>query len=261
MSNLITKPVDVLGSQVMAAKDSEGQIWAGVRWFCQGLDFSKGQIDRQIKNIQNDSALSKGASNLTLPTNGGMQDVLCLRIDFIPLWLAKITITEKTRQERPDFADKLLEYQLKAKDILANAFIEKKSTENPATLQQQIQLIAQGTTELYEKVETLSERMDKIELDLPILPIEADRITEAVRRKGVSSMGGKQSSAYQNRGLRQKVYNNIYANLKYNFAVRSYKAIKRSQCDRALEIVNEWKPPVFLIDEIVACNCQMSLDV
>lgn len=49
MSNLITKPVDVLGSQVMAAKDSEGQIWAGVRWFCQGLDFSKGQIDRQIK--------------------------------------------------------------------------------------------------------------------------------------------------------------------------------------------------------------------
>ncbi len=32
MSNLITKPVDVLGSQVMAAKDSKGQIWAGVRW-------------------------------------------------------------------------------------------------------------------------------------------------------------------------------------------------------------------------------------
>lgn len=261
MSNLITKPVDVLGSQVMAAKDSEGQIWAGVRWFCQGLDFSKGQIDRQIKNIQNDSVLSKGASNLTLPTNGGTQDVLCLRIDFIPLWLAKINITEKTRQERPDFADKLLNYQLQAKDILANAFIEKKSTENPETLQQQIQLIAQGTTELYQKVDTLTERIDKIELDLPLLPIEADRITEAVRRKGVSAMGGKQSIAYQNRGLRQRVYNNIYSNLKYNFAVRSYKAIKRSQCDRAIEIVNNWNPPVFLLDEIESDNSQMRLDV
>lgn len=103
--------------------------------------------------------------------------------------------------------------------------------------------------------------MDKIELDLPILPIEADRITEAVRRKGVSAMGGKQSSAYQNRGLRQKVYNNIYANLKYNFSVRSYKAIKRSQCDRAIEIVNEWKPPVFLADEISNCNSKMRFDV
>ena len=131
----------------------------------------------------------------------------------------------------------------------------------PQTIPEQIQLLAQGNVELNQRVDNLTERIDKIELDLPILPIEADRITEAVRRKGVSSMGGKQSSAYQNRGLRQKVYNNIYANLKYNFAVRSYKAIKRSQCDRAIEIVNEWKPPVFLMDEITACNCQMSLDV
>lgn len=98
MNDLIVKPVDVLGSQVMAAKDDKGQIWAGVRWFCQGLGFSKGQIDRQTKNIQKDSTLSKGASNLTLPTNGGKQEVLCLRIDFIPLWLTKISITEKTRQ-------------------------------------------------------------------------------------------------------------------------------------------------------------------
>ena len=131
----------------------------------------------------------------------------------------------------------------------------------PKTIPEQIQLLAQGNVELNQRVDTLTERMDKIEMDLPVLPLEADRITEAVRRKGVSAMGGKQSVAYQNRGLRQKVYNNIYANLKHQFAVKSYKAIKRSQCDRAIEIVNEWRPPVFLTDEIAACNCQMSLDV
>lgn len=131
----------------------------------------------------------------------------------------------------------------------------------PKTIPEQIQLLAQGNVELNQRVDNLSERMDKIELDLPILPIEADRITEAVRRKGVAEMGGKQSAAYQNRGLRQKVYNNIYSNLKYNFAVRSYKAIKRSQCDRAIEIVNAWKPPVFLSDEISGANAQISLDL
>lgn len=261
MSDLITKPVDVLGSQVMAAKDSEGQIWAGVRWFCQGLDFSKGQIDRQIKNIQNDSVLSKGASNLTLPTNGGTQDVLCLRIDFIPLWLAKITITEKTRLERPDFAEKLLNYQLKAKDILANAFIEKKSTENPATLQQQIQLIAQGTTELYEKVDTLSERMDKFEQDLPLLPVNADELSHTVKKRVVEVLGGKDSNAYHNKSISQTAFSDAYRNLKYNFGVNSYKNIKRCQMDIALRIAREYQPPVFLEERIRNCNSQMTLDI
>ena len=261
MSDLITKPVDVLGSQVMAAKDSEGQIWAGVRWFCQGLDFSKGQIDRQIKNIQNDSVLSKGASNLTLPTNGGTQDVLCLRIDFIPLWLAKITITEKTRLERPDFAEKLLNYQLKAKDILANAFIEKKSTENPATLQQQIQLIAQGTTELYEKVDTLAERMDKFEQDLPLLPVNADELSHTVKKRVVEVLGGKDSNAYHNKSVSQTAFSDAYRNLKYNFGVNSYKNIKRCQMDIALRIAREYQPPVFLEERIRNCNSQMTLDI
>lgn len=257
MSNLIVKPVDVLGSQVMAAKDSEGQIWAGVRWFCQGLDFSKGQIDRQIKNIQNDSALSKGASNLTLPTNGGTQDVLCLRIDFIPLWLAKITITEKTRQERPDFAAKLLDYQLKAKDILANAFVEKKSAGEPATLQQQIQLIAQGTTELYQKVDTLAERMDNFEQNLPLLPEDADDVSKEVKKRVVEVLGGKDSNAYHNRSLSQKVFKDAYRNLKSNFNISSYKAIKRNRRDMAVQIAREYKPPLYLAEQIQAENSQM----
>lgn len=131
----------------------------------------------------------------------------------------------------------------------------------PQTIPEQIQLLAQGNVELNKRVDTLTERMDKIELDLPILPIEADRITEAVRRKGVSSMGGRQSTAYRDRSLRQRVYNNLYGHLKYQFGIKSYKAIKRSQCDRAVQIINEWKPPVFLEDEIMMYNSQMRFDM
>lgn len=39
------------------------------------------------------------------------------------MWLAKITISKKMEKEHPELADKLLEYQLKAKDILAAAFL------------------------------------------------------------------------------------------------------------------------------------------
>lgn len=261
MENLTVKNVDVLGDSIMAAKDAEGVIWVGVRWMCQGMGMTAGQWKRQITNIQKDLLLKRGGSNLILPTSSGDQEVFCLQNDYLPIWLAKISITPTIQKEHPELAEKLLDYQLKAKDILANAFIEKKQAKIPGDIQQQIQLIAQGTTELYEKVDTLTERMDKIELDLPILPVEADRITEAVRRKGVSSMGGKQSSAYRDRSLRQRVYNNLYGHLKYQFGIKSYKAIKRSQCDRAVQIINEWKLPVFLADEIDACNSQMQFSI
>ena len=129
------------------------------------------------------------------------------------------------------------------------------------TTSQQIQLLAQGNVELNQRVDTLTERMDKIELDLPLLPLEAEQIKKAANRKAVFTLGGKFSSAYHNRSLCQKVYNNIYANLKYNFKVSTYKALKRSQCDRAIQIVNAWNPPVFLADEIANCNAQMTLDI
>lgn len=141
---------------------------------------------------------------------------------------------------------------------------EEKST--PLTLQQQIQTIAKGTEELYqrvdevtEEVKTVKQEIESLKLDLPILPIEADKITEAVRKKGVAVLGGKQSNAYSNRGLRQKLYNNLYANLKYNFGVKSYKSIKRSQCDKAIEVIQRYEPPFFLSQQIESVNAQQTL--
>lgn len=126
----------------------------------------------------------------------------------------------------------------------------------PTSTADQIRLLAQGTTELNQRVDTLQERMDKLEMDLPLLPIEAEKITAAVQRRGVTVLGGKQSQAYHNRSIRQRVYNNLYANLKYNFGIRSYKALKRSQTDAAVEIVRRYEPPFFLAEEIRLENAE-----
>lgn len=130
----------------------------------------------------------------------------------------------------------------------------------PQTTDGKIALLAQGHTELKAEVDEIKADLESLKMDLPILPVEADRITEAVRKKGVSIMGGKQSSAYSNRGLRQKVYNNLYANLKYNFGVRSYKSIKRNQCDKAVEVINAYQTPYFLQEQIDDANMQQRLE-
>lgn len=129
----------------------------------------------------------------------------------------------------------------------------------PQTIPEQIQLLAQGNVELNKRVDDIQAEVEALKMDLPILPIEADKITEAVKKKGVAVLGGKQSNAYQNRNLRQKMYNNLYANLKYNFGVKSYKSIKRSQCDKAVEIIQRYEPPFFLAQQIEQANAQMNL--
>lgn len=128
----------------------------------------------------------------------------------------------------------------------------------PQTTDGKIALLAQGHTELKAEVDGIKADLEALKMDLPVLPIEADRITVAVKKKGVSVLGGKTSSAYNNRGLRQKVYNNLYANLKYNFGIKSYKSIKRSECDKAIEVINSYQPPFFLQQQIDSENAQQS---
>ena len=126
MNELKVKRVPFMGTDLMAAKDESGTIWAGVRWMCDGMGMSEGQRKRQIANIQTDHLLSKGGANLILNGTGyGKREVLCLKLDFVPLWLAKINITPAMQAETPELAERLEAYQLKAKDVLAAAFLPK----------------------------------------------------------------------------------------------------------------------------------------
>ena len=124
-SQLSVKAVPFMGDELMVAKDEEtGKIFAGVKWICDGFGLSEGQAKSERLRIQNDVVLKRGGRNIVLPTKGGNQEVQCIEIDFIPLWLAKITITPTMQTEHPEVADKLVQYQLKAKDVLAAAFIQ-----------------------------------------------------------------------------------------------------------------------------------------
>lgn len=123
MNDMIVKSVDLFGDSVMAAKDKDGNIWAGVSYFCNALGMSKGQKDRQVKNVQKDRALKRGCVKFDAGVFDANNESIALKIDFVPLWLAKITITDEMEKDHPELADKLLQYQLKAKDILAAAFL------------------------------------------------------------------------------------------------------------------------------------------
>lgn len=129
----------------------------------------------------------------------------------------------------------------------------------PMTVPEQIQLLAMGSVELTQKVDRLDQKIDRLEADLPILGIEIDKITCAVKKRGVECLGGKDSEAYADRSLRGKVYSDIYAELKRQFGVTTFKAIKRSQCNDAVEIIGQYKLPYILAAQIQVENAQVNL--
>lgn len=129
--------------------------------------------------------------------------------------------------------------------------------QKPKSALEQLQLTQKAILEVDEKITAVDEDLQEFKRDMPILGIEESRITAAVRRKGVRCLGGKDAEAYQDKSLRGKVYSDIYGQLKREFGVATYKAIKRSQCDRAVDIIEAYELPLILEEQICDCNAQM----
>lgn len=135
------------------------------------------------------------------------------------------------------------------------------SYQKPMTTDQKIQLLAQGNVELTEKIEKVNDDLQEFKKDMPLLALECQKITRAKNQKVVPLMGGKNAPAYKNKSLMHKVYGDIDAQLRREFGVNTYKAIKRNQCDLAIRIIESYKLPMFLQKEIDAENAQMRLPV
>ena len=227
--------------------DEEGMTTA--RKLYAFLELAQGQFARWCKRniIENDFATeNEDYWGFDINVEGNKVSDYKLSAPFAK----KLSMQSKTAK-----GEQARQYFLKVEDKLK----ESVSRALPMSPLEQLQLQAQAILQVNEKVDALDKELERFKLDLPILPIEADRITEAVRKRGVDILGGKASNAYQDRSMRQRVYSNIYADLKSNFRVRSYKSIRRNQCESALNVIARYDAPLYLQDEIFMMNNQRSI--
>lgn len=166
MNGLVVKDVQFNGATLRAAQDAENIIWAGVTWVCQGLGLKEGRVKYERKKMQEDLVLSQGTKFYPLGTDDANSDVLCLKLDFLPLWLAKISITPTMKRENPQLVENLIEYQLKAKDVLAAAFLNKNALTPQADyikqitkLQSTIEEMRQENLKMYKDMSALANIM------------------------------------------------------------------------------------------------------
>lgn len=235
---LEVKTVDFNGAELLAVKNTNDKIYVGVSWVCNGLGLSVDQVKNERKKIQSDLVLKQGGLNLTLPTNGGNQDSLCIELDFLPLWLAKISITPAMQENNPELVKKLIEYQLKAKDVLAKTFISEKLA--PQTFAQALRLAA----DLEEKNEQLllenKQKQQEIEYKEDVIIGLVDEVTLAEKRQILNRVVKKTTN-----GNYQQRYNELYKqfNDKYHCNVKqrydSYNASHKPKLTSMMDYIDK----------------------
>lgn len=107
-----------------------------------------------------------------------------------------------------------------------------------------------------EKITQVENKVDKLEEDMPLFQIDCKEIQALVRKKGIEALGGYRSIAYNDNSLRGKVYSDIQQQIRREFGVVRYEAIKRSQLEMAKEIIINYKAPLVLENEIKLLNGQ-----
>lgn len=135
------------------------------------------------------------------------------------------------------------------------------SYNKPMTTAEKIHLLAQGNEELNLKVDKVEAEVKELKDTMPLLAVDCDLITKAVKTKGVEVLGGKDSNSYKDRSLRSRVYADIHREVKRQFGVTTYKAIKRNQCEKAVAFVRNYNVPFVLQEQIAENNAQLNLVV
>lgn len=186
---------------------------------------------------------SKGVNIIPTLTKGGEQKLL---------YINESNLYKTIFQSRKESAERFTEWV--TSEVLPS--IRKTgSYSKPLTTSEQIRLLAQGNTELTERVDKVEDKITSIEEETPLYGCEIEEVQKHVRKKGIEVLGGKDSNAYKDGGIRGSVYSDIYKQLKREFGcVATYKSIKRKYLADAHEFIDTYLLPIALAEVVHDTN-------
>jgi prophage antirepressor-like protein len=203
---------------------------------CKALELSNPSM---IKSRLNE----KGISNIDTLTTGGKQKLL---------YVNESNLYKTIFQSRKESAERFTDWV--TSEVLPS--IRKTgSYSKPLTTSEQIRLLAQGNTELTERVDKVEDKIISIEEETPLYGCEIEEVQKHVRKKGIEVLGGKDSNAYKDGGIRGSVYSDIYKQLKREFGcVATYKSIKRKYLADVHEFIDTYLLPIALAEVVHDTN-------
>lgn len=204
----------------------------------------------EIKNVSDCKSRlrQKGIVTTDTLTNGGKQKMI---------FIDESNLYKTIFQSRKESAERFTDWV--TGEVLPS--IRKAGSYSmPKTTGGQIQLLAQGYTELEQAVNSIKEDMTELKDNTPLYGCEIDEVKQHVNRKGVIVLGGKDSEAYKNGSIRSSVYSDIYKQLKREFGcVTTYKSIRRKYIDNVHKFIDDYALPMVLAEQVKEANAQISM--
>jgi hypothetical protein len=249
------KTVNFDGAEILGVKADNGKVYIGVKWVCQGIGLDEDRIKYERKKLQEDLVLKQGGQNITLPTNGGNQEVLCIELDFLPLWLAKISITPNMVENNPELVQRMVDYQLKAKDVLAKAFLPQQSFDT-SFLTKEMQAIFV----LDKRSQEFDSRIGNLENNMTIDHGQKRTLQKLARTRVLGMLGGKSSFAYQDRSLRGETFSSLWNDYKDYFNIEAYGDTLKADLERAKQYIIRWAPHGKVLRDIEEATQQLAFN-
>ena len=189
----------------------------------------------------------KGVRSIPTLTKGGEQKLL---------YINESNLYKTIFQSRKESAERFTEWV--TSEVLPS--IRKTGSYGvPKTTGGQIQLLAQGYTELEQKVNDIQDDVSELKENVPLYSCDIDEIQQHVKRRVVNILGGKQSEAYRDNSIRHKTFSDIWTQLKREYGcVSTYKSIKRKYIDDVHEFIDCYVVPKYLDELIQDANAQQS---
>jgi hypothetical protein len=116
--------VDFHDDTLFAVDRGNGDVFVAIAPICRSLGIDP---NGQRKRIQDDPVFREGSRLIALPSPGGMQETVCLRLDFINGWLFSVNANRVRAAAQP----KLTEYQRECHRVLFEHFYHRARRETP----------------------------------------------------------------------------------------------------------------------------------
>lgn len=227
---------EILGKEVLTFGDIENPIFLA-KDVANWIGYDPSSINKMLNAIDEDEKLIGKTFRL-----GQIRE----------MWfLTEEGLYEVLMQSRKPIAK---QFKKKIKKMLKDLRLKNTTYSNLSKELQAIFIIDKKQQEIEMYIDDVRDNLEDFKQDIPLFAVECDEISRLVRRTGTNALKGKNSKAYKNKSIRSKVYSDIYKQLRREFGVTSYKAIKRRQLEQALKSVENYKLPIFLEEEINLIN-------
>lgn len=267
--------VPFYGDELVAVQHQEGDVLVVFGRLCDNLGLDR---SGQVQRVQRHEVLREGLVTVPVQTEGGVQQMQCLRLDLLPLWLSGV----QAKRVKAHLQEQLVRYQREAAQVLWREFRSQilvaqpvpaaRAEESPALAQLQqiaemgraITAMAEQQMEIQRQQQLLAERLNKagqvvrgmqgeisvlqddvgdIQVRLGVLEERlhpASYITEAQAAE-VSNMVKALAELLTGKDKAKNHYQGIFGELYRRFGVASYKLIRVEQYDAVLAFLESWR--------------------